>query len=72
MRPVYRRRRRGAAFDLGELLSLVLLGVIGVWGIWFGVQSLLTLWWPLNLAYLLAGLIVALIAAAVGRALLTR
>jgi 1,4-dihydroxy-2-naphthoate octaprenyltransferase len=72
MRPVYRRRRRGASFDLGEVVSLVLLGVIGVWGAWFGVQSLLTLWWPLNVAYLLAGLIVALISAAVARALLTR
>jgi hypothetical protein len=72
MRSVYRRRRRGAAFDLGEVLSLVLLGVIGIWGAWFGVQSLLTLWWPLNVAYLLAGLVVALISAAVARALLTR
>jgi hypothetical protein len=72
MRPVYRRRRRGAAFDFGEVVSLFLLGVIGLWGAWFGVQSMLTLWWPLNIAYLVAGLIVALISAAVARALLTR
>jgi hypothetical protein len=69
---VYRRRRRGASFDIGEVTSLVLLGVIGLWGLWFGVQSLLTLWWPLNLAYLLAGALVALVSAAVARALLTR
>ena len=67
-----RRRRRGSSFDFGELTSLVLLAVIGIWGIWFGVQSLLTLWWPINIAYLVAGLLVALISAAVARALLTR
>jgi hypothetical protein len=66
------RRRRGAALDIGELTSLVLLAIIAVWGVWFGVQSMLTLWWPINLAYLVAGLIVALISAAVARALLAR
>jgi hypothetical protein len=69
---VYRRRRSGASFDVGEIASLVLLGVIGVWGIWFGIQSLLTLWWPLNVAYLLAGALVAFVSAAVARAMLTR
>ena len=46
--------------------------MIAIWGIWFGVQSLLTLWWPINAAYLLAGLLVALVCAGVARALLTR
>ena len=69
---MYRRRRRGAAVDLGELTSLILLAVIAIWGIWFGVQSVLTLWWPINLAYLLAGLLVAIICAFVARALLAR
>jgi hypothetical protein len=66
------RRRRGGSVDLGELTSLVLLAVIALWGVWFGVQSLLTLWWPVNVAYLLAGLAVAGVSAAVARALLTR
>jgi uncharacterized membrane protein len=69
---VYRRRRRGAAVDLGEVTSLVLLAVIAIWGIWFGVQSVLTLWWPINVAYLLAGILVAIVCAAIARALLTR
>ena len=69
---MYRRRRRGAAVDLGELTSLILLAVIAIWGIWFGVQSMLTLWWPINAAYLLAALLVALVCAGVARALLTR
>ena len=67
---------RGAArprgIDLGEWVSLFFLAVIGVWGLWFGVQSLLTLWWPINAAYLLAGLIVAAISALVGLAILKR
>jgi len=58
--------------DLGELASLLVLGIIAIWGVWFAVQSLLTLWWPLNLAYLVAGLLVAVVSAAVGRAVLTR
>jgi hypothetical protein len=66
----YARRRRWP--DFGELLSIVVLVVIGVWGVWFGVQSLLTLWWPLNVAYLVAGLVVAVVSAAVARAILTR
>ena len=49
-----------------------LLAVIAIWGIWFGVQSVLTLWWPINLAYLLAGLMVAIICGVVARALLAR
>ena len=56
----------------GELISLLLLAVIGIWGVWFGVQSVLTLWWPLNALYLLAGLAVGVISAAVGRAVLSR
>ncbi len=58
--------------DKGELLSLLLLAIIAVWGVWFGVQSVLALWWPLNVLYLLAGLAVAGISAAVGRAILSR
>lgn len=58
--------------DLGEIVSLFFLAVMAVWGLWFGVQSLLTLWWPINAAYLLAGVIVAAISALVGRAILTR
>ena len=67
-----RRRRPGAALDAGELVSLILLAIIALWGLWFGVQSMLTLWWPINAAYLLAGLFVAGISAAVARALLIR
>ena len=64
--------RRGRWPDIGELASIVMLAVIGVWGVWFGIQSLMTLWWPLNVAYCLAGVVVALVSAAVARALLTR
>ena len=49
-----------------------LLVVIALWGVWFGVQSFLTLWWPINLAFGLAGVVVAGIAAAVARAMLSR
>ncbi len=69
MRGYIQRRSR---LHPGELISLVMLAVIGVWGVWFGVQSVLSLWWPLNALYLLAGLIVAAISATVGRALLNR
>jgi hypothetical protein len=58
--------------DVGEAIGLVLLALIGLWGVWFGVQSLITLWWPINVAYLLAGALVAGISAAVGRAMLNR
>jgi hypothetical protein len=64
--------RRGRWPDLGELASVVILGVIAVWGVWFGVQSVITLWWPLNVAYLAAGLLVAGVSAVVARAVLTR
>jgi hypothetical protein len=63
---------RPGRIDLGEWVSLLFLAVIAVWGLWFGVQSLLTLWWPINAAYLLAGLIVAAISALVGLAILKR
>jgi len=58
--------------DVGEVLGIVVLGVIGLWGAWFGVQALVTLWWPINAVYALAGAVVACISAAVARALLTR
>jgi hypothetical protein len=64
--------RRGWLPDPGELISLLVLAVIGVWGVWFAVQSVMTLWWPLNMAYLAAGLVVAAVSAAVGRAILIR
>jgi hypothetical protein len=64
--------RRGRWPDLGEAGSILVLAVIGIWGVWFGVQSVLTLWWPLNVVYLLAGLIVAGVSAAVGRAVVSR
>jgi hypothetical protein len=64
--------RRSRRPDVGEVASLVVMAVIGVWGVWFGVQSVLTLWWPLNAVYLLAGLGVAGISAAVARAIVTR
>jgi hypothetical protein len=64
--------RRGRWPDVGEVASIIVLAIMGVWGVWFGVQSLMTLWWPLNVAYLAAGLVVALVSAAVGRAILTR
>jgi hypothetical protein len=69
---MYRPRRRGSALDIGEIVSLVLLAVIALWGIWFGIQSMITLWFPLNLAYLLAGAVVALVSVSVARALLKR
>jgi hypothetical protein len=58
--------------DRGEVVSLLVLAMIGIWGAWFGVQSLFALWWPLNVIYLLAGVGVAAIAAAVGRAIMSR
>lgn len=58
--------------DAGELVGILLLAVIGLWGAWFGVQSLVTLWWPINVAYFAAGETVALVSAAVARALLNR
>ena len=58
--------------DAGEAIGIVLLVVMGLWGVWFGVQSLITLWWPINLAYFAAGALVALISAAVARAMLIR
>lgn len=45
---------------------------MGLWGVWFGVQSFITLWWPLNLAYLAAGGLVAGVSAAVAWAMLNR
>ena len=58
--------------DLGELLGIAMLAVIGAWGVWFGWQSMVGLWWPLNVAYAAAGGAVALIAAGVAWALLNR
>jgi hypothetical protein len=58
--------------DLGELIGVVILAIMGAWGLWFGWQSIVGLWWPLNLAYGMAGLAVAGIAAAVARAVLRR
>ena len=58
--------------DAGELLGIVILAVIGLWGMWFGAQAFLTLFWPLNVVYALAGAVVACISAAVARALLNR
>jgi hypothetical protein len=58
--------------DPAETVSVILLAVIAIWGVWFGVQSLLTLWWPINLAYLAAGCLVAAISTVVARALLNR
>ena len=63
---------RGGLPDLGETVSVVLLLIIAVWGVWFGIQSLVTLWWPINLGYLLAGGVVAGISLGVARALLNR
>jgi hypothetical protein len=58
--------------DLGELLGIVMLTIIGVWGVWFGWQSIVGLWWPLNVAYAAAGGAVALISGGVAWALLNR
>jgi hypothetical protein len=58
--------------DVGELLGLLLLAIIALWGVWFGWQSVLGLWWPLNAAYAVAGLLVAAISVGVGWALLNR
>jgi hypothetical protein len=69
---VRRYAGRGRWPDLGELASVLVLAIIAIWGVWFAVQSLLTLWWPLNAAYLLAGLIVAGVSLAVARAVLSR
>jgi hypothetical protein len=69
---MYGGPRRGALPDAGELLGVLLLAVIAIWGAWFGVQSMLTLWWPINVGYLLAGIAVAAVSAAVARALLSR
>jgi hypothetical protein len=43
-----------------------------VWGLWFGWQSIVGLWWPINVAYAAAGVGVALVSTAVGWALLRR
>jgi fatty acid desaturase len=64
--------RRGRWPDAGELVSIILLALIAIWGLWFGVQSMLTLWWPLNVAYMVAGLVVAGVSAAVARAIVRR
>jgi len=64
--------RRGGLPDAGEILSLVFLAVIAAWGVWFGVQSMLTLWWPINALYLVAGLAVFAVAASVARAIMLR
>jgi hypothetical protein len=58
--------------DAAELISVIVLAIMAVWGAWFCVQSLLALWWPLNLAYGLAGAMVAIISAVVARAVLKR
>jgi hypothetical protein len=57
--------------DAGELVSIVLLGIIAIWGVWFGLQSLLALWWPLNVGYGLAGALVASLSCALAWAILT-
>jgi hypothetical protein len=58
--------------DLGELIGIVLLGIMAAWGLWFGWQSMVGLWWPLNVAYTAAGVMVALISGGVAWALLNR
>jgi hypothetical protein len=58
--------------DAGELIGIILLAVMALWGLWFGLQSFLTLWWPINVLYAFAGAGVAVISAAVARALLNR
>jgi Na+/H+-dicarboxylate symporter len=66
------RARPGRLPDPGELASIGILGIMAVWGIWFGVQSITHLWWPLNAAYMAAGLTVAVICIALARAVLNR
>ena len=56
----------------GEVIGIALLAVIGLWGLWFALQSLLTLWWPINAAYVIAGALVAGVSAAVAKAILNR
>lgn len=58
--------------DIGELLGIGLLLIIGAWGVWFGWQAAIGLWWPLNVAYAVAGGVVALISIAISLALLNR
>jgi hypothetical protein len=58
--------------DLGELVAIVLLGIMVAWGLWFGWQSMIGLWWPLNVAYAAAGVGVALISGGVAWVLLNR
>jgi hypothetical protein len=58
--------------DIGELLGIGLLLIIGAWGVWFGWQAAISLWWPLNVAYAVAGGVVALISIAISLALLNR
>ena len=60
---------RGRFPSAGQLLSIALLAVIALWGVWFGVQSVIALWWPLNLAYGVAGLSVALLSVSIAWAL---
>ena len=66
------RARPGRLPDPGELAGLAILGIMAIWGVWFGVQSMAHLWWPLNVAYLAAGLMVAVVCIAVARAVLNR
>jgi hypothetical protein len=66
------RRRPGATLDLGEVTSLLLLAAIAIWGVWFAVQAAMSLWFPLNALYGLAGVGVAVVCVLVGRALLSR
>ena len=72
MRPYGGNPNRLRLPDLGELIGIVMLVIIGAWGVWFGWQSANSLWWPLNLAYTLAGAAVALISVGVTVAMLNR
>jgi divalent metal cation (Fe/Co/Zn/Cd) transporter len=65
----YGGRRRPSP---SELISVILLAIIGLWGVWFGIQALIALWWPLNVVYAVAGAIVATISALVALALFNR
>ena len=58
--------------DAGELVGLIVLAIMALWGGWFAWQSWLGLWWPLNILYAAAGVLVAVICVAVARALLNR